>query len=257
MRVKAGNNVGQRDRDVWQHCQVTCPLWMLAPPSSSSIFNNLQFHSDSSSAAASILRCAMTRAAALLSLILASSLLHARASILCTWTKVSPNDEVHYAFLQSDLRSTPPALRLHHSAWSARRALLACAWSDDAAVVQSFLSRCRQRPRDFSDHPNRLLHSLLEGVECASLEALRSGGLAERRQRRHPRSVRGDDGGSEVSAHLRVKRGFIVPGTLWCGSGNKAPSFEDLGWLLFCQTPPDYPAGNFLRLSVKNRKELF
>uniref|UniRef100_H2L454 phospholipase A2 n=1 Tax=Oryzias latipes TaxID=8090 RepID=H2L454_ORYLA len=160
---------------------------------------------------------------------LASSLLHARASILCTWTKVSPNDEVHYAFLQSDLRSTPPALRLHHSAWSARRALLACAWSDDAAVVQSFLSRCRQRPRDFSDHPNRLLHSLLEGVECASLEALRSGGLAERRQRRHPRSVRGDDGGSEVSAHLRVKRGFIVPGTLWCGSGNKAPSFEDLG----------------------------
>ncbi|XP_023816866.1 group 3 secretory phospholipase A2-like isoform X2 [Oryzias latipes] len=202
---------------------------MLAPPSSSSIFNNLQFHSDSSSAAASILRCAMTRAAALLSLILASSLLHARASILCTWTKVSPNDEVHYAFLQSDLRSTPPALRLHHSAWSARRALLACAWSDDAAVVQSFLSRCRQRPRDFSDHPNRLLHSLLEGVECASLEALRSGGLAERRQRRHPRSVRGDDGGSEVSAHLRVKRGFIVPGTLWCGSGNKAPSFEDLG----------------------------
>ena len=39
-------------------------------------------------------------------------------------------------------------------------------------------------------------------------------------------------GGSEVGRVQRVKRGFIVPGTLWCGSGNKAPSYEDLGeWI--------------------------
>ncbi|KAF6715703.1 Group 3 secretory phospholipase A2 [Oryzias melastigma] len=167
----------------------------------------------------------MTRAAALLPLVLASSLLNcaaARASILCTWTTVTPNDELHYTFLRSAPRAAPPALRLYHSAWSAQRALLACAWSDDAAVVQSFLSRCRQRPQDFSARPDPQLDPLLEREECAPLEAPRSGS-------RPPRSVRGDDGGSEVSARLRVKRGFIVPGTLWCGSGNKAPSYADLG----------------------------
>uniref|UniRef100_A0A3B3CUW6 phospholipase A2 n=1 Tax=Oryzias melastigma TaxID=30732 RepID=A0A3B3CUW6_ORYME len=129
---------------------------------------------------------------------------------------------LHYTFLRSAPRAAPPFLRLYHSAWSAQRALLACAWSDDAAVVQSFLSRCRQRPQDFSARPDPQLDSLLEGEECAPLEAPRSGS-------RPPRSVRGDDGGSEVSARLRVKRGFIVPGTLWCGSGNKAPSYADLG----------------------------
>uniref|UniRef100_A0A672HSB3 phospholipase A2 n=1 Tax=Salarias fasciatus TaxID=181472 RepID=A0A672HSB3_SALFA len=60
--------------------------------------------------------------------------------------------------------------------------------------------------------------------QCAPLEA------EEGRERARRRAAGGGHGqGSEVTAHRRVKRGFIVPGTLWCGSGNKAPSYEDLG----------------------------
>uniref|UniRef100_I3KDQ7 phospholipase A2 n=1 Tax=Oreochromis niloticus TaxID=8128 RepID=I3KDQ7_ORENI len=151
------------------------------------------------------------------------------SSVLCTWTKVSANGEMHYSFLRSDPQQTPPSLRLYHTAWSGERALLGCTWSDDTAVTQNYLSLCRERARSFSEHPNENVHldSVLETEgQCVSLAS-----LGERTGKRSVRSVRvqGQDERSEVSIHKRVKRGFIVPGTLWCGSGNKAPSYSDLG----------------------------
>nr|XP_046230455.1 group 3 secretory phospholipase A2 [Scatophagus argus] len=178
--------------------------------------------------------------------LLTSSLLTwtaAEASILCTWTKVLPTGEVHYSFL----RQVSPSVRLYHSSWSGERALLSCAWSDDAAVIQNYLSLCRERTREFSDGPGEDfdVDSMLEvEKQCVSVADAEAGGRAEKRSVRSvdsqtaagspPESHQGQAERSEVRIHQRVKRGFIVPGTLWCGSGNKAPSYEDLG--VFAET---------------------
>ncbi|KAK2818582.1 hypothetical protein Q5P01_024143 [Channa striata] len=175
----------------------------------------------------------MTHTAPLLAVVLTASLLRwtaAEAAIFCSWTKVLPGGDVHVAFV----RQGSSSLRLYHSVWSGgQRVLLGCSWSDDAALIHSYVSRCRERAQDFSDLPDGSvdLRPMLEDeVRCLPVE--------ERTGQRLTRSVAdppapgtggGRDGSSEVRGHQRVKRGFIVPGTLWCGSGNKAPSYEDLG----------------------------
>uniref|UniRef100_A0A3B4VP47 phospholipase A2 n=1 Tax=Seriola dumerili TaxID=41447 RepID=A0A3B4VP47_SERDU len=156
----------------------------------------------------------------LLTLILTSSLLGlgaAETSVLCAWSKVLSNGEVHYSFL----RRGSPSVRLYHSAWSGQeRALLSCAWSDDAAVIHNYFSLCLERAHEFSDEPdeNFDVESMIGGEEQNSVA----------------QNSQGQDERSEVKIHKRVKRGFIVPGTLWCGSGNKAPSYADLG--VFAET---------------------
>uniref|UniRef100_A0A1A7W7L8 phospholipase A2 n=2 Tax=Iconisemion striatum TaxID=60296 RepID=A0A1A7W7L8_9TELE len=176
----------------------------------------------------------MTHAAALfISLILTlSSLLDfstAQASILCPWSKVMSDNKLYYSFVWTDNGQSSPSTRLYHSSWSEQRLLLSCSWTEDTAVIRNYLSLCRLRPQDFSDPPNENLVDFMLGADqCVSLT---SGLLVESRGRRDRRSAGGpgEDERSEVRKHPRVKRGFIVPGTLWCGSGNKAPSYADLG----------------------------
>uniref|UniRef100_A0A3Q2GD72 phospholipase A2 n=1 Tax=Cyprinodon variegatus TaxID=28743 RepID=A0A3Q2GD72_CYPVA len=152
----------------------------------------------------------------------------AQSSIRCIWTKVSPNGQVHVSFLRGDPLGTP--LRLYHSVWSGERALSGCTWSDDAALIQSYASLCGGRTRGFSDRAANMfdLDSLLDADECVSLA---SPSFEGEKRGRHVRSLgdQSEDERSEVRIRTRVKRGFIVPGTLWCGSGNKAPSYADLG----------------------------
>ncbi|KAM7392406.1 hypothetical protein PAMA_007497 [Pampus argenteus] len=169
----------------------------------------------------------MTHIAPLLVGILTSTLLSCtESSIFCSWTKVTSN-EVHYTFL----RQAASSLRLYHSAWSGEGAhLLGCSWSDDAAVIQNYFSVCQEA---FSHHPDIRhfdLDSMFETEDvCVSLAHPQVAELMEPTGKRAARSVEGRDERSEVKTHQRVKRGFIVPGTLWCGSGNKAPSYADLG----------------------------
>ncbi|KAM9841625.1 group 3 secretory phospholipase A2 [Aulostomus maculatus] len=158
----------------------------------------------------------------------------AEAPVRCAWTKVLPDGTLHYSFLRRDPRprSAPP--RLYHSAWSRERALLGCTWTDGSALIRNYESQCRERTREFRHYPGQswdLDRMLRGGDTCVRLA---HGGLAERS--RPVRSVvgppeghQGHDERSKVKNHRRVKRGFIVPGTLWCGSGNKAPSYADLG----------------------------
>ncbi|XP_026153714.1 group 3 secretory phospholipase A2 [Mastacembelus armatus] len=183
----------------------------------------------------------MTRIAPLLTVILTWSLMRWAAAenpVLCTWTKVLSNGEVHCSFLRRGFSS----VRLYHSAWSGERSLLGCTWSDDAAVTNSYFYLCRERTQEFSGHPDENLgffNSVLESEHlCVSMASLGALQQVERAGKRSVRSVGGllaaetipnQDERSEVGKHRRVKRGIIVPGTLWCGSGNKAPSFEDLG----------------------------
>ncbi|KAM4719803.1 group 3 secretory phospholipase A2 [Anableps anableps] len=182
-------------------------------------------------------RCAtMTHISALLALTVTSALLcctTAQASIHCSWTKVSSNGQVHVSFLRGDPLSSAESPRLYHSVWSGGRALLGCTWSDGAALIQSYLSLCRGRTQEFSDHATKIfnLDSLFDADQCVSLASPSFAKLLEHRGGRHVRGLgdQGEDERSEVRIHRRVKRGFIVPGTLWCGSGNKAPSYADLG----------------------------
>uniref|UniRef100_A0A673CPD8 phospholipase A2 n=1 Tax=Sphaeramia orbicularis TaxID=375764 RepID=A0A673CPD8_9TELE len=155
------------------------------------------------------------------------------SSISCIWTKVSSGEEVHYSFLRSDPRQASPSLRLYHTVWSPGRALLGCSWSDHDALVHNYVSLCRERPHEFSDRLDNSLtfDSMFDWDElCVSVESAVTAARTERTVKtRTVRSAGPEDGRSEVKTHRRVKRGFIVPGTLWCGSGNKAPSYTDLG----------------------------
>lgn len=179
----------------------------------------------------------MTHVASLF--ILASSLtwMSAEASILCVWTKVLPSGDVHSSFLRQDSLS----VRLYHSVWSREQTLQNCAWSEQSSVIDNYLSACRQRSQDFSDHLQLQLKLELDSVseaDCDSVDSSRTETAGWFTQKRSVRSTgerlpagnsQGQDGRSEVRGHSRWKRGFIVPGTLWCGSGNKALSFTDLG----------------------------
>ncbi|KAM4634587.1 group 3 secretory phospholipase A2 [Polymixia lowei] len=176
----------------------------------------------------------------------------AEAINLCAWTQVMSNAEKHYSFLQID-QSKPqqhsPSLRLYHSVWSKDRALVKCAWTDDAAVIRDYLSLCKEKTNEFSEHRNENLNInpmfAADGL-CVAVTSPTAIGRQERTGMRQARSVgdvsvglafekshgQGENSGTE--RHQRVKRGFIVPGTLWCGSGNKAPSYADLG--VFAET---------------------
>lgn len=182
----------------------------------------------------------MARFAPLLAAILSSSLLlrsPAEASIFCARRKLLPARGVHYTFLRKPPQQAPPSLRLYQGSWSHRRALLSCAWSDDAAVIRDYLSLCRERAREFSDHLEESLGiDSAFGAEdpCVSLASPNLGGPPGKRPLRSVASSPpgAQENGSKGRSLHRVKRGFIVPGTLWCGSGNKAPSFGDLGRFL-------------------------
>ncbi|XP_048370612.1 group 3 secretory phospholipase A2 [Sphaerodactylus townsendi] len=149
------------------------------------------------------------------------------------WTKA--NTACHMAAAVADrarLRSflwrrpggLPPVLI--HGAWDARGRLLECAWHAEPAVLAWYRDSCERGAgggpleRAFwGPELRRDLDALAERRDsCRGAERLGQawGGGA---QRAEPGAGRG----------RRVRRGWTVPGTLWCGAGNSAGNVSELG----------------------------
>ncbi|KPP66327.1 group III secreted phospholipase A2-3A2-like [Scleropages formosus] len=167
------------------------------------------------------------------------------AAAFCHWTSGSaPAAPVAHTFL----RRSAGALRLFHSTWTENGSLGDCAVIDRPDVAERYWSECRgERAARFSDAPDRRVNvSRLLALESTCVNAPGGGDGPTQREKRdlgaddQSRSTddRAEDrpgSGSEFGSRLRrQKRAWIFPGTLWCGMGNKASSFEDLG--LFEQT---------------------
>ncbi|CAL8340433.1 unnamed protein product [Arctogadus glacialis] len=153
---------------------------------------------------------------------------------ICAYTRLASNGETHYSFLRTGHHSPhhrSPAVRLYHSVWSPDRALLQCSWVEDAAVTENYLSLCREKTNEFlENHSEHLNINALFASNRLCDDVNAPFVVKERASRsRKARSVGALSERSKAASHRRVKRGFIVPGTLWCGSGNKALSYADLG----------------------------
>ncbi|CAL8327965.1 unnamed protein product [Boreogadus saida] len=153
---------------------------------------------------------------------------------ICAYTRLASNGETHYSFLRTGHHSPhhrSPAVRLYHSVWSPDRALLQCSWVEDAAVTENYLSLCQEKANGFlENHSEHLNINALFASNRLCDDVNAPFVVKERASRsRKARSVGALSERSKAASHRRVKRGFIVPGTLWCGSGNKALSYADLG----------------------------
>ncbi|XP_053313045.1 protein PROCA1 [Spea bombifrons] len=99
------------------------------------------------------------------------------------------------------------------STWDSRRQLVSCSVDMEEQEVLSFLSRClaekQQVPGDWGS-----VRFAEVRLACQIFQSVFSPW----------------DKANTIERHLhRAKRGFTYPGTLWCGSGNIAESFDDLG----------------------------
>ncbi|XP_060105211.1 group 3 secretory phospholipase A2 [Heteronotia binoei] len=106
---------------------------------------------------------------------------------------------------------------LVQGAWDAHGRLLDCAWRAEAPLTAWYADTCRQQRRESG--AGGPLERAFWGAELRRDLAA----LAERRD-----SCWGAER-LEQPEGGRVRRGLTMPGTLWCGAGNSAGNFTELG----------------------------
>ncbi|XP_008708822.1 group 3 secretory phospholipase A2 [Ursus maritimus] len=127
------------------------------------------------------------------------------------------------SFLGKDARG----LALFHTHWDGHGRLQACSWQDEPELIAAFSALCAGEitRSSFIHTPGPELQRALATLQsqwgaCRGPEEGPSGTREEQAGHRGaPGSIR----------HQRVKRGWTIPGTLWCGVGDSAGNSSELG----------------------------
>ncbi|XP_055003561.1 group 3 secretory phospholipase A2 isoform X2 [Sorex araneus] len=146
------------------------------------------------------------------------------SSTSCHLARPTPGNPLgSLSFLGKDARR----LALFHARWDTHGRLRACGRQDDPELTAAFGALCAgEITRDSFIHtPGPELQRVLTTVQtqweaCQGHEE-RLAGAREKREAERSRA-RG-------AGHQRAKRGWTVPGTLWCGVGDSAGNSSELG----------------------------
>uniref|UniRef100_A0A8C1RJ50 phospholipase A2 n=1 Tax=Cyprinus carpio TaxID=7962 RepID=A0A8C1RJ50_CYPCA len=155
-----------------------------------------------------------------------------KSSTLCIWTRSTSGGQIQYAFLHR----TQTSLLLYDSIWNKNNSLFSCMTSDEQSVIESYLSRCWEDSSFSKMLDERFdISELIDPHGPCEAAGITEEFTASVWRARDLRSVgpdgfaHQDSGESSTQTLHRSKRAWMIPGTLWCGSGNKAMAFGDLG----------------------------
>ncbi|XP_045145493.1 group 3 secretory phospholipase A2 [Echinops telfairi] len=130
------------------------------------------------------------------------------------------------AFL-SFLAKDAGGLALFHTRWDGHGRLQACSRQDSPKLIAAFRTLCAQETTraTFTATPRPELQTALNTLQsqweaCQLSEELPAGAGKKQVTRQSEASGRG---------HHRAKRGWTMPGTLWCGIGDSASNSSELG----------------------------
>ncbi|KAI5624390.1 group 3 secretory phospholipase A2 precursor, partial [Silurus asotus] len=155
----------------------------------------------------------------------------ARDSISCFWINSISNGQTHYMFLHQTTVGKERSFVLFDSIWSKENSLVDCIASSNSAVINSFLSKCWNASDKPDGHFNISMLVEPDGpcVAVGQSPELRKPVRRTRDLQSMDRKIIYRNNGESFQKLKRSKRAWLVPGTLWCGSGNKASNFSDLG----------------------------
>ncbi|XP_032772135.1 group 3 secretory phospholipase A2 [Rattus rattus] len=118
-------------------------------------------------------------------------------------------------------------LALFQALWDAHHRLQVCIRQDESELIAAFRSLCAHEPlrHAFIHTPGPELQRALATLQsqweaCRRSEASPTG-AREKRATEHR--------GAPAGEHHRRRRGWTIPGTLWCGVGNSAENASELG----------------------------
>ncbi|XP_019651207.1 group 3 secretory phospholipase A2 isoform X2 [Ailuropoda melanoleuca] len=127
------------------------------------------------------------------------------------------------SFLGKDARG----LALFHTHWDGHGRLQACSWQDEPELIAAFSALCAGEVTgsSFIHTPGPKLQRALATLQSqwGACRGPEEGPLGTREERAGHRGALGS------IRHQRVKRGWTIPGTLWCGVGDSAGNSSELG----------------------------
>ncbi|XP_055063482.2 group 3 secretory phospholipase A2 [Misgurnus anguillicaudatus] len=160
--------------------------------------------------------------------------LNFKNNTFCFRTKSSSDEQTHYAFL----RKTPTSLLLFDSIWSKNNRVFSCIITNQQSVIEGYLSRCMNSSSTSFLESSDVRFNISELFEpdgpCQTAGNMKGFTVSVHKTRDLRSvdldgSVQLDIGKSSRPKLRRSKRSWMIPGTVWCGSGNRASNFSDLG----------------------------